>query len=174
MPGSTRAVLEYGRKNLLNRTPYCHKIRYGVTGAPVLRHVRGDVHSFDVEPTLIELIYHAARGDQPASVSASVTGWQMHDGERVELEGEVYVYFSDDPDDWPEWLAEEQARHQEAARTLLNCTTEEKSANCGECGHVPASHSEGEDPVSPGVCSECSDGEETHDYLPPRGEGRNP
>jgi hypothetical protein len=41
--------------------------------------------------------------------------------------------------------------------------------DCGECDHSPAAHTEGEDPVSPGVCAECPDGEDTHDYLPPRG-----
>lgn len=158
----------------MERTPHCCKVRYGVTDAPALHGVSDGTRSFDVDPTLIELIYYAARDDQPASVSASVTGWRMRDGERIQPggpEGEVHVYFSGDPDGWPEWPAEEQARHREAAHTLLSCTTEEKSANCGECGHAPGSHSEGEDPVSPGVCAECSDGEETHDYLPPRGEG---
>lgn len=152
----------------MERTPHCRKVRYGVTDAPALHGVSDGAGSFDVDPTLIEFIFYAARGDRPASVSVSVTGWRMRHGERIQPggpEGEVYVYFSGDPDGWPEWLAEEQ----KAADALLNCTTEEKSAICGECDHAPASHSEGEDPVSPGVCAECPDGEETHDYLPSRG-----
>ncbi|MFD6553753.1 hypothetical protein [Streptomyces sp. NPDC058398] len=44
-----------------------------------------------------------------------------------------------------------------------------KRSVCGECGHAPTAHTEGEDPVSPGVCADCPDGEDTHDYLPPRG-----
>lgn len=58
----------------LDRTPYCTKIRYGITGAPILdgddmdgSHAPG----VGISPTLIELIYSAPRDDKPASVSAS-------------------------------------------------------------------------------------------------------
>ncbi|AVH59946.1 MULTISPECIES: hypothetical protein [Streptomyces] len=41
--------------------------------------------------------------------------------------------------------------------------------DCDECGHPSAVHSTGEDPVSPGECSLCPDGEQTHDYRPDPG-----
>ena len=39
-------------------------------------------------------------------------------------------------------------------------------AVCVECDHLFAVHGEGEDPVTPGVCSECPEDEERHDFRP--------
>jgi hypothetical protein len=94
------------------RTPYCHKIRYGITGAPTLTEDEMDgshAPGIGVAPTLIELAYSAARDGKPASVSASVTGSWTRFGKRAD--GQVTVHFKNDPDGWPVWLAEEARLH---------------------------------------------------------------
>ncbi|MFM9703637.1 hypothetical protein [Streptomyces galilaeus] len=99
-----------------DRTPYCHKIRYGITGAPILTEDDMDgsyAPGIGVSPTLIELIYSAARDGKPASVSASVTGTWTRFGERAD--GQVATHFKGDPDGWPAWLAEEARLHDPAA-----------------------------------------------------------
>jgi hypothetical protein len=94
------------------RTPYCTKVRYGISGAPILTEDEMDgtfAPGVGVEPTLIELVYHAPRDDKPASVSASVTGDWTRYGERDG--GQVETHFRSGPDGWPAWLAEEARRH---------------------------------------------------------------
>lgn len=39
---------------------------------------------------------------------------------------------------------------------------------CAECGHPHAAHREGDDPVTPGTCSACTD-DDRHDYVPAAG-----
>jgi hypothetical protein len=103
----------------ITRTPYCTKIRYGITGAPTLdgdemegSHAPG----VGVRPTLIELVYSAARDGKPASVSASVTGDWMRFGKPDG--GQVATHFLDGPDGWPAWLAEEARLHDPAAELV--------------------------------------------------------
>ncbi|MGW0948516.1 hypothetical protein ACWD4O_39000 [Streptomyces sp. NPDC002623] len=99
------------------RTPYCHKVRYGVTSAPVIdeSHMDGSyAPGIGVSPVLVELVYSAARDGKPASVNATVNGWWMRHGERVQPEGKVDVYFADGPDGWPAWMAEEARLHDPA------------------------------------------------------------
>lgn len=94
------------------RTPYCTKIRYSITGAPTLGESEMDgshAPGVGVRPTSIELVYSAARDGKPASVSASVTGDWMRFGKPDG--GQVTTHFSDGPDGWPEWLAEEARLH---------------------------------------------------------------
>ncbi|GAX57278.1 hypothetical protein [Streptomyces olivochromogenes] len=103
------------------RTPYCHKIRYGITGAPILDESEMDgshAPGVGVKPALIELIYSAAQDSQPAvpaRVSASVTGWWMRFGERVQPERQVTTHFTNGPNGWPAWLAKEARLHDPAA-----------------------------------------------------------
>lgn len=95
-----------------DRTPYCHKIRYGITGAPILTEDEMDgshAPGMGVSPTLIELIYSAARDGKPATVSASVTGSWTRFGQPAD--GQVTTHFTNGPDGWPEWLAEEARLH---------------------------------------------------------------
>lgn len=101
----------------INRTPYCHKIRYGVTGAPILTEDEMDgsyAPGVGIEPALIELVYSSAQTSQPsvpASVNASVTGWWTRHGIREAPEKQVAVHFKDGPDGWPTWLADEARLH---------------------------------------------------------------
>jgi hypothetical protein len=100
------------------RTPYCHKIRYGITGAPILTEDDMDgshAPGVGVEPRLIELVYSTARDGKPASVSASVTGWWTRFGRRDEPDDQVTTHFKSGPDGWPYWLAEEARLHDPAA-----------------------------------------------------------
>ena len=100
----------------VDRTPYCTKIRYGITGAPVLTEDEMDgshAPGVGVRPTLIELVYSPARDGKPASVSASVTGEWMRFGQRDG--GEVTTHFKNGPDGWPAWLAKEARLHDPAA-----------------------------------------------------------
>jgi hypothetical protein len=100
------------------RTPYCHKIRYGITGAPILDEAEMDgsfAPGVGVEPALIELVYSPARDGKPASVDASVTGWWTRFGERDQFGGRMATHFKDGPDGWPAWLAEEARLHDPAA-----------------------------------------------------------
>jgi hypothetical protein len=96
------------------RTPYAHKIRYGITGAPILTDDEMDgSHAPDVgvAPVLIELVYSAALTDRPASVAASVTGVWTRFGKREQPERTVTVHFKNGPAGWPDWLAEEARLH---------------------------------------------------------------
>ncbi|WP_185909184.1 hypothetical protein [Streptomyces sp. WAC01280] len=115
------------------RTPYAHKIRYGVTGAPHLPSV--DLPAFGVIPTLVELIYSAARNDRPARVSASVTGYQTRDGEKVRPGSQVAQHYNNGPDGWPEWLAAEARFHaagiRDAARQAAGCCGTDDPEFCG-------------------------------------------
>jgi len=95
-----------------DRTPYCTKIRYGISGAPTLTEDEMDgshAPGVGVKPTLIELVYSAARGGKPASVAASVTGDWMRFGKRDG--GQVTTHFKNGPDGWPAWLAAEARLH---------------------------------------------------------------
>ncbi|MFB6626474.1 hypothetical protein ACFCWD_28900 [Streptomyces sp. NPDC056374] len=107
------------------RTPYAHKIRYGVTGAPHLPST--DLPEFGVIPSLVELIYSAARDDLPARVSASVTGYLTRDGKKVQPASQVAQHYVNGPDGWPEWLASEIRLHaagiRDAARTAAASQT---------------------------------------------------
>ncbi len=97
-----------------DRTPYCHKIRYGITGAPILTEDDMDgshAPGVGVEPRLIELVYSTARDGKPASVSASVTGWWTRFGRRDEPDDQMTTHFKSGPNGWPEWLAEEARLH---------------------------------------------------------------
>lgn len=99
-----------------DRTPYCTKIRYGIAGAPTLTEDEMDgshAPGIGLAPKLIELIYSVARDGKPASVSASVTGEWTRFGERAD--GQVTVHFTDGPDGWPAWLAEEARLHDPAS-----------------------------------------------------------
>src|SRR2546425_9021600 len=103
------------------RTPYCHKIRYGITGTPTLTEDEMDgshAPGIGVAPTLIELVYSAARDGKPASMSASVTGDWTRFGERAD--GQVAVHFKNGPDGWPAWLAEEARVHDPDAAPGLS------------------------------------------------------
>lgn len=94
------------------RTAYCHKIRYGVTRAPDTIGMDGSyAPGIAVSPTLVELVYSAARDNKPTGVSASVTGWFVKDGKRVDPESTVTVHFTDGPEGWPDWLAAEARLH---------------------------------------------------------------
>lgn len=98
------------------RTPYCTKIRYGITGAPTLDESEMDgshAPGVGVLPTSIELVYSAARDGKPASVSASVAGDWMRFGKPDG--GQVTTHFSGGPDGWPFWLAEEARLHDPGA-----------------------------------------------------------
>lgn len=126
------------------RTPYCRKIRYGITGAPTLTEDEMDgshAPGIGVAPALIELVYSAARDGKPASVTASVTGCWTRFGERAD--GQVTVHFKNGPDGWPAWLAKEARLHDPAAERCI-------------CGHTEAQHFED-------VCLVCDCG----DYLVP-------
>lgn len=98
------------------RTPYCTKIRYGITGAPILdgddmdgSHAPG----VGVRPTLIELVYIPDRDGKPAHVDASVTGTWTRFGQPDPdgFGGQVATHFRNGPDGWPTWLAEEARLH---------------------------------------------------------------
>jgi hypothetical protein len=94
------------------RTPYCRKIRYGITGAPTLTEDEMDgsyAPGIGAAPTLIELVYHSARDGKPASVTASETGSWMRLGQRAD--GQVTVHFAGSLDSWPQWLAAEARMH---------------------------------------------------------------
>ena len=97
------------------RTPYCHKIRYGVSGAPDTTGMEGSYASgLSIDPTLVELVYSTARDGKPASLSASVRGWVMRDGVRVnpdDPDDQMLVHFKNGPDGWPAWLAAEARLH---------------------------------------------------------------
>lgn len=98
----------------ITRIPYCRKVRYGITGAPVLNEDEMDgtfAPGVGVRPTLIELVYSAARDGKPASVSASVAGDWMRFGKPQEPGGQVETHFKSGPAGWPAWLAEEARLH---------------------------------------------------------------
>ena len=123
------------------RTPYAHKIRYGVTSAPHLPSV--DLPEFGVIPTLVELIYSAARDDRPARVSASVTGYLTRDGKKVRPVSQVAQHYSAGPNGWPEWLAAEARLHAAGIRDAARQASGQATAVChphgyaGECPCPP-------------------------------------
>ncbi|MFB7592328.1 hypothetical protein [Streptomyces sp. NPDC056169] len=96
------------------RTPYARKIRYGVTGAPILPSQNPHTGDMAVRPSLVELVYSAARDGRTARVSASVTGLCMRDGKPVQPEGQVALHYKNGPDGWPAWLANEARLHAAA------------------------------------------------------------
>lgn len=101
-----------------DRTPYCHKIRYGITGAPTLTEDDMDgshAPGVGVTPTLIELVYSPARDGKAARIDASVTGDWTRFGEPDGFGGQVTTHFKSGPDGWPAWLAEEARLHDPAA-----------------------------------------------------------
>ncbi|WP_405960776.1 hypothetical protein OG235_27825 [Streptomyces sp. NBC_00024] len=119
-----------------DRIPYCHKIRYGITGAPILAEDEMDgsyAPGVGVRPSLIELVYSAARDGKPASVSASVTGSWTRFGEPAD--GQVTTHFANGPSGWPAWLAEEARLHDPAAAVPVAAppTTEQTEARCAVC-----------------------------------------
>ena len=130
------------------RTPYCHKIRYGVTDAPDTTRMEGSYASgISIDPTLVELVYSAAREGKPASVSASVRGWVMRDGVRVypdDPDDQMLVHFKNGPEGWPAWLAAEARLHDPDALLCI-------------CGHTEQQHFED-------ACLVCDCG----DYLEPQ------
>ncbi|CAM5265336.1 hypothetical protein [Streptomyces fumanus] len=90
------------------RTPYCHKIRYGISGAPTLTgdEMQGShAPGVGMSPRMIEVVHSAARDGRPAAVMVSVTGEWTVDGRPGS--GEVTAHFEGDPSGWPVWLAEE-------------------------------------------------------------------
>ena len=96
------------------RTPYCTKIRYGITGVPILTADEMDgsfAPGVGVAPKLIELAYSPARDGKPARVDASVTGDWTRFGEPDGFGGQVATHFKNGPDGWPAWLAEEARLH---------------------------------------------------------------
>lgn len=102
----------------ITRTPYCTKIRYGITGAPTLDADEMDgtfAPGVGVAPTLIELVYSPARDGKPARIDASVTGDWTRFGEPDGFGGQVTTHFKSGPDGWPTWLAEEARLHDPAA-----------------------------------------------------------
>ncbi|RSN50510.1 hypothetical protein DMH12_24830 [Streptomyces sp. WAC 04229] len=110
--------------NQTARTPYATKIRYGITGAPILTEDEMDgshAPGVGVRPSVIELVYSAARAGMPASVSAAVTGEWTRFGRPAD--GQVTVHFAGGPDGWPGWLAEEARLHDPAA--VLPATTDQ-------------------------------------------------
>jgi hypothetical protein len=97
------------------RTPYCTKIRYGITGAPILDCDEMDgshAPGVGVAPKLVELVYSAPRDGKAAAVSASVTGGWTRFGRPGD--GEIAVHFTSDPASWPAWLAAEARLHDPA------------------------------------------------------------
>lgn len=109
---------------MTERTPYCHKIRYGITGAPILDGDDMDgTHAPGVglAPKVIELVYSAARDGKAASVAASVTGDWTRFGQRDPdgFGGQVTTHFGGDPSGWPEWLAAEVRMHDPAAASAV-------------------------------------------------------
>lgn len=138
------------------RTPYCHKIRYGITGAPILTADEMDgshAPGVGLKPTRIELAYHAARDGQPARVDASVTGDWTRFGEPDGFGGQMTTHFKSGPDGWPVWLAAEARLHDpavpdatphagrgaepvckfdEGCHRVVPCET-----GCGEFGNLP-------------------------------------
>jgi hypothetical protein len=97
-----------------DRTPYCTKIRYGVSGAPEIPIDVPTAPDITLAPTLVEIRYLAPRGEQPAFVDATVSGYWMRGGERVQPEKELLHHFKNGPDGWPGWLAEEARLHDPA------------------------------------------------------------
>lgn len=93
------------------RIPYCHKIRYGVSGAPEIPIDVPTAPDVTLAPTLVEIRYLAARGEQPAFVDATVSGYWMCGGERWQPEKELAHHFKNGPEGWPAWLAEEARLH---------------------------------------------------------------
>ena len=94
------------------RTPYCHKIRYGITGAPELPGCEGSyAPEITIAPKVIEFVYSVAREGQPACVDAAVTGSWMRDGERVLPDREITHHYAHGPEGWPGWLVEEARLH---------------------------------------------------------------
>ncbi|MFF7795575.1 hypothetical protein [Streptomyces sp. NPDC007991] len=94
------------------RTPYAHKIRYGITGAPILTEDEMDgshAPGVGLKPVLIQLVYSAARDGKPATVDASVTGNWTRFGEPAD--GQVTTHFKNGPEGWPAWLAAEARLH---------------------------------------------------------------
>ncbi|WP_143668316.1 hypothetical protein [Streptomyces sp. f150] len=109
----------------ITRTPHCHKIRYGITGAPILTEDDMDgsfAPGVGVEPTLIELVYSTPQDGRGLSVTASVTGNWTRFGKR-ESGQPVTTHFRGDPANWPGWLAEE-ARANATTHPSRNTTQE--------------------------------------------------
>lgn len=142
--------------NHIVRTPYCHKIRYGITGAPTIDESEMDgshAPGIGVRPSLIELVYSSARDGKPASVSASVTGEWTRFGKPAD--GQVAVHFKGAVGSWPAWLAEEARLHDPApavvsppvgqAAEIASCPGYEANPNpcrcpCEGCKHHCSAH----------------------------------
>lgn len=108
---------------MIDRTPYCHKIRYGITGAPILDSDDMDgshAPGVGLAPTLIELIYSAARDGKPPSVAASVTGQWTRFGKREPFDDQMTTHFKNGTDGWPAWLAAEARLHDPAAAPAVS------------------------------------------------------
>ncbi|MFE6903822.1 hypothetical protein ACFVFJ_44575 [Streptomyces sp. NPDC057717] len=134
---------------MTDRTPYTHKIRYGVTGAPQLPgHRPGNT----LDPTVVELLYAAPRDGRPARVDVMVTGWWMRDGERVQPERQVAHHWADGPEDWPDWLVKEAQLHEPAAAPSAPEPTRCSDPPCNQGGtgepcdrhETEQAHAEGE------------------------------
>ncbi|MFD9564413.1 hypothetical protein [Streptomyces sp. NPDC059994] len=97
------------------RTPRCLKIRYRVADAPEVPVEVYNAPDITLAPTFVEIRYLAPLGVQPAFVDATVTGYWMRGGERVQPEKEMLHHFKNGPDGWPEWLAAEARLHDPQA-----------------------------------------------------------
>ncbi|MFF8610880.1 hypothetical protein ACF06X_33780 [Streptomyces sp. NPDC015346] len=96
----------------VTRSPYCRKIRYGVTGAPFLSDPATlSAPDTGIAPTLVELVYSAARDDRPASISATVEGWWIRHGQLAHPKKKVMAHYGHGPAGWPQWLADETRLH---------------------------------------------------------------
>lgn len=100
--------------NPLKRTPYCHKVRYGVTDAPIIdgdQMIGSYAPGVGIAPVLIELVYSSPLPDRPSSVSATINGVCTRFGEPERPERTMNAHFNDGPAGWPAWLAEEARLH---------------------------------------------------------------
>lgn len=127
------------------RTPYCRKVRYGVTGAPILDEGEMDgtfAPGVGLDPALIEFVYSSARDGRAARVDASVTGWWTRFGKREAINDQMTTHFVDGPDGWPAWLAEEARLHDPAAVSgradTLRWAADQVAADTGHIRHGSA------------------------------------
>jgi hypothetical protein len=63
----------------------------------------------------------------------------------------------------PSWPSTSPARSSPSSPRRRRAA--EAPPGCAECGHPHAAHREGDDPVTPGTCSACSDSDCDHDYT---------
>lgn len=88
-----------------------------------------------------------------AAVMGYVQGMRHPQGERIPKDHQVVAL-----------VVQECLAFAELYPTLTGYVPERL---CAECGHTEDAHEEGDDPVSPGVCSDCDEDEGIHDFQPP-------